>query len=82
MFNSNDNANLYVVQCTKDNIDDVHCMLQMSANILDIDFQNHSIKTASLDGLMKRRLTDAGASFWQEAAKPVVVKKRLFARKF
>ncbi len=64
-MNSNDNQ-LYVVQCTKDNLEDVHCMLVMSSRVVDVDFVNHCIKTPSLDNLTKRRLSDAGASFWQE----------------
>ena len=74
-MNSNDN-NVYVVQCTKDNLDDVHCMLKMSARILDIDSVTCSIKTRSIDSMTKKRLCDAGASFWQETvhavAKPAI----------
>ena len=64
-MNSNDN-NVYVVQCTKDNLEDVHCMLKMFVRVLDVDFAKCSIKTLSIDSPLKRRLSDAGASFWQE----------------
>lgn len=64
-MNSNDN-DIYVVKCTKDNLEDVHCMLKMSARVLHVDTANCCIKTFSIDSIMKRRLTDAGASFWQE----------------
>ncbi len=69
-MNSNDNQ-LYVVQCTKENLEDVHCMLVMSSRVLDVDFVNHCIKTPSIDNLTKRRLSDAGASFWQETSSAV-----------
>jgi hypothetical protein len=67
-MNSNDNSSVYVVQCTKDNLEDVHCMLKMSARVLDVDTTNNCIKTFSIDSTTKRRLSDAGASFWQEVA--------------
>jgi len=64
-MNSNDN-NVYVVQCTKDNLEDVHCMLKMSAHVIEMNTASCCIKTFSIDSTTKRRLTDAGASFWQE----------------
>jgi hypothetical protein len=64
-MNSNDN-DVYVVKCTKDNLDDVHCMLKMTAHVLHVDTASCCIKTFSIDSTVKRRLTDAGASFWQE----------------
>ena len=64
-MNSNDN-DVYVVKCTKDNLEDVHCMLKMSARVLHVDTASCCIKTFSIDSTVKRRLTDAGASFWQE----------------
>lgn len=65
-MNSNDN-NVYVVKCTKDNLEDVHCMLKMSARVLHVDAATCCIKTFSIDSTVKRRLTDAGASFWEES---------------
>ena len=66
-MNSNDNNNnYYVVQCTRDNLEDVHCMLKMSVHVLDVDFKSNCIKTFSIDSTTKKRLCDAGASFWQE----------------
>ena len=77
-MNSNDNY-VYVVQCTKDNLEDIHCMLKMSVHVLEVDIASHCIKTFSIDSTTKRRLTDAGASFWQEpeytAAKTVAGRK-------
>jgi len=64
-MNSNDNE-VYVVKCTNDNLEDVLCMLKMSARVLHVDSVSCCIKTFSIDSIMKRRLTDAGASFWQE----------------
>ena len=64
-MNSNDN-NVYVVQCNKDNLEDVHCMLKMSVRVLEVDFANHCIKTFTIDSTMKRRLSDVGASYWLE----------------
>ena len=66
-MSSNDNS-VYVVQCTRDNLEDVHCMLKMAVRVLDVDLANSCIKTFSLDSMMKRRLGDAGVSFWQEPA--------------
>ena len=67
-----DNNIYYVVQCTKDNLEDVHCMLKMSVDVLDVDFANRCIKTFSIDSTTKRRLSDAGASFWQEPGHAVM----------
>jgi len=78
-MNSNDN-HVYIVQCTKDNLEDIHCMLKMAVHVLDVDFANHSIKTFSIDSTTKRRLTDAGASFWQEPE--YAVAKAVVGRKF
>lgn len=78
-MNSNDNI-VYIVQCTKDNLEDIHCMLKMSVRVLDVDFANHCIKTFTIDSTMKRRLTDSGASFWQEPEYAVV--KVATGRKF
>jgi hypothetical protein len=64
-MNSNDN-NVYVVQCTKDSLEDVHCMLKMSARVIGVDSASYCIKTLSIDSTTKRRLTDVGASFWPE----------------
>ena len=64
-MNSNDN-DVYVVQCTKDNLEDIHCMLKMAVRVLHVDTASCCIKTFSIDSIMKRRLADAGASFWQE----------------
>lgn len=61
----NDN-NAYIVQCTKDNFDDAKYLVQMYCRIINIDVQNFCIKTFSLDGMMKQRLDEIGASFWQE----------------
>ena len=72
-MNSNDNNNVYVVQCTKENLEDVHCMLKMSARVLGVDSASCCIKTLSIDSTTKRRLDDAGASFWQESDHAVMV---------
>lgn len=61
----NDN-NSYIVQCTRDNFDDAKYLVQMFCRVIDVDSQNYCIKTLSLDGIMKRRLDEIGASFWQE----------------
>ncbi|MBU6475814.1 MAG: hypothetical protein KGQ70_07590 [Alphaproteobacteria bacterium] len=55
-------------------------MLVMSSRVVDVDFVNHCIKTPSIDNLTKKRLSDAGASFWQETA-GVVATSRMFARR-
>ena len=64
-MSSNDN-NVYVVKCTKDSLEDVHCMLKMSARVITVDTASCCIKTFSIDSTTKRRLTDVGASFWEE----------------
>ena len=61
----NDN-NAYIVQCTRDNFDDVKYLVQVFGLVLDVDYKTYCIKTFSLDGLMKQRLDEIGASFWQE----------------
>ncbi len=66
-MNDNDN-NIYIVQCTKENFEDVQCMVSMFAHVLDADPVKCCIKTFTLDSTMKKRLGDAGASFWQESA--------------
>ena len=64
--NTNDN-NHYIVQCTRDNFEDVKYLVQMFCQILDVDGANFCLRTFSLDGTMKQRLDEAGASFWQES---------------
>jgi hypothetical protein len=64
-MNDNEN-NVYIVQCTKDNFDDVQYMVKMFVQVVDIDPVKYCIKTISLDSIIKKRLCDAGASFWQE----------------
>lgn len=61
----NDN-NVYIVQCTRDNFEDAKYLMQLFCHVLDMDLQNYCIKTVSLDGTMKKRLDEIGASFWQE----------------
>jgi len=61
----NDN-NAYIVQCTRNNFDDAKYLVQMFCRVIEIDHKNYCIKTLSLDGLMKKRLDEIGASFWQE----------------
>lgn len=61
----NDNTT-YIVKCSEENFEDIHCMVQVFGHIIDVDVQNCCIKTASLDSTMKRRLGDIGASFWEE----------------
>ena len=56
----------YVVQCNCQNFDDAKYLVQLFANIIDVDNSNYSIKTFSLDSIMKQRLTEIGASFWRE----------------
>ncbi len=69
----NDN-DTYIVQCTRDNFEDARYLVQVFCRVLDIDHKKLSIKTCALDGIMKQRLDDIGASFWPEpsyaAAKP------------
>ena len=64
-MNGNDN-DAYVVQCTKDNFDDAKYLVQVFCHILEIDDGAYSIRTNALDGTMKRKLDEMGASFWQE----------------
>lgn len=61
----NDNT-AYIVKCSKENFEDVHCMVQMFGRVIDVDAMNCCIKTFTLDSTMKQRLGDIGASFWQE----------------
>ena len=58
--------NTYIVQCNSENFDDAQYLIHMFANVIDIDNSNYSIKTFSLDSLMKQRLTELGVSFWEE----------------
>ena len=62
---TNDN-NIYVVKCSQENFEDVHCMVKMFVRVLEVDQATCCIKASSLDSTMKKRLTDTGASFWQE----------------
>lgn len=78
-MNSNDNS-VYVVQCTKDNLEDVRCILMMSVHVLDTDFENNRLKTFTIDSLTKKRLQDVGVSFWQEPA--YTAAKAVAGRKF
>jgi hypothetical protein len=64
---TNDN-NIYVVKCNKDNFEDVHCMVKMFVRVLEADPVSCCIKASALDSCLKQRLTDTGASFWQEPA--------------
>ncbi|MFH1157748.1 MAG: hypothetical protein V1721_02520 [Pseudomonadota bacterium] len=66
----NDN-NAYIVQCTRENFDEVTCLVRIFGQILDIDQTNYCIKTFSLDGSMKKRIDEVGASFWQEPDYPI-----------
>jgi hypothetical protein len=75
----NDN-DIYIVQCTKDNFEDVQCTVQMFARVIDMDREGYCIKTFSLDSMTKRRLCDMGASFWPEAEHPVI-KSRICGKK-
>ena len=61
----NDNS-AYIVKCTRENFEDAKYLVQVFCQVLEIDHQNYCIKTFSLDGIMKRRLNDIGASFWEE----------------
>lgn len=74
----NDN-NLYVVQCTQENFEDAKYLVQVFCQIVDIDTSNYCLRTFSLDGTMKQKLDQIGASFWQESActlaKPVLVRR-------
>jgi sensor c-di-GMP phosphodiesterase-like protein len=78
-MNSNDN-HVYVVQCTKDTLEDVRCILMMSVHVMDVDFENNRLKTSSICSLTKKRLHDVGASFWQEPG--YTVAKAVAGRKF
>lgn len=64
-MNINDN-NLYVVKCSKENFDDVHCMVTMFTRVVSVDAATCCIKTSALDSTLKKRLSDTGASFWPE----------------
>lgn len=57
---------LYVVQCEQDNFEDAKCLLQMFCRIVSVDERNHRLTTYALEGMLKQRLVDLGASFWQE----------------
>lgn len=60
------NNNIYVVKCSQENFEDVHCMVKMFVRVIEADPTTCCIKASTLDSTMKRRLTDTGASFWQE----------------
>lgn len=64
-MNINDNHK-YVVKCSQENFEDVLCMVKMCVRVIEADATTFSIKTFSLDSCLKKRLTDTGASFWQE----------------
>ena len=59
-------TNSYIVQCNRDNFDDVRYLMQIFANILDIDSEKYTIKVLSLDSIMKQKLSNIGAGFWEE----------------
>ena len=61
----NDNG-AYIVQCTRNNFEDAKYLVQVFCRVIEIDPQNYCIKASSLDSLMKKRLDEIGASFWQE----------------
>ena len=61
--------NTYIVQCTGDNFDDVRHMVQLFSSIIDVDNNNFSIRTFSLDSIMKQRLTEIGVGFWEETSR-------------
>lgn len=61
----NDNS-AYIVQCNQDNFDDVRYLLQMFCQVIHVDSRNYCIRIFALDGTLKRRLDDIGASFWEE----------------
>lgn len=64
VMNDNDT---YIVQCNRDNFEDAHYLVQVFCRVLDIDYKKFSIKTCALDGIMKQRLDELGASFWPES---------------
>ena len=57
----------YMVQCNRDNFDDAKYLMQIFANVLDIDSEKYTIKVVSLDSIMKQKLSNIGAGFWEEA---------------
>jgi len=67
----NDN-DVYVVQCTRESFEDVCCMVQIFCRVLDIDSRACCIRATSVDGTMKRRLDEVGASFWPESLSATV----------
>jgi len=59
-------ANTYIVQCNRENFDDIKHLVQLFSNIIDIDKDSNIIKTLSLDSITKQRLTELGVGFWEE----------------
>lgn len=57
----------YIVQCDGDNFQSVQNLLKIFSTVIEVDAENFTIKSGDIDGILKQKIADLGASFWQEA---------------
>jgi|GEM_PF-5075802 len=57
----------YIVQCSRDNFETIQNLLKIFTTIIEVDTDNLTIKAGDIDSILKEKIADFGASFWQEA---------------
>lgn len=57
---------IYIVQGDSDNFENIRNLLNIFTDIIEVDEESFSLKTTAIDSILKQKVADLGASFWQE----------------
>ena len=59
-------SSYYIVQGNSENFDNIRNLLNIFTDILEVNEEAFTLKTTAIDSILKQKVADLGASFWQE----------------